>query len=206
MPAYPETRPPFPWKKFGFGVAAVATCAVICGGLTYAYLRYKFGDLSIYSEKEFDRPPELLYIPSRKQQVINTVKIMLDKGIDHNTHPNKRKYFIIKGFRFGFGLLPMQANNLLDRGMIIERDWNGFVHRYQNPHPSYRNNPDFTQIPELIELVENHTHKKNAAAISQKIFEHPREIKRFNHNLTDIMGAYAAEVDRDVRDITQPVA
>ena len=197
-PTYPAGWLDTPWKKVGIGVAAFAAYLAIVGGITYAILRYKY-NARLFSKVTLDRPADLPIDSTPEQQVMSTVKILLDRGIDHKTNPDRYTQYKIKGCRFGFQLLPTQANNLLDRGRISEDRTIGTALTNSR------------SMPELIELVEEHTRKKNQAAIAERIQQInfsqdvPEGYDRpdiTDPDISDLIASYATEKERDVRDIT----
>jgi hypothetical protein len=214
-PAHPTGWFDTTLKKVGVCIAAIAAGIVINRMLDYALLRYFYRNEDTIIE--LDRPPELpaspqqefYFVPTSNQ---STVKAMLDQGINPNVKLSKPTYYFIKGCNTGICILPVAtddgANNIRQRFRFAGRNrWKRDIF-FRYDEPKYHQH--FIDAG-VIDLVEKHTYKKNQAAIAEKTHQFSFQTEchsekdvhtaNFNSGISDIIGAYAAENNRDVHDI-----
>jgi hypothetical protein len=183
------------WKKLGLGVAATAALIVIIGAA-----------ISLRTERYVDielaRPPELPVNATPRQEISSTFKAMLDQGVDFNFNPKKCTYFFIKDCTNGIGLMPVSANRARN---LLERCINTSI----TENHTFLGGPlqGFVPYSELVHLIDDHARKKNSAAIAEHVHqfnfqtqchsESGTHTANFNTGVSDIIGAYAAERDKD---------
>lgn len=202
------------WKKVGVSVTALIVLDVVLAIIAvncHEWFKGKFDYRTIVMDRPADLPPDA----TPDQELSAVVKLMLNRNVDPNFRPNACTGFFVKkpsqtGYTRGVVLIPTRwanffyhipssytAKNIVERAEIF--DTYDYVHGQKSINGAA-----------LTNLMNYH---KNQAAIAEKAHQFSFQTQchsekdihtaNFNPGISDIIGAYAAEEDRDVHEIEE---